>query len=144
MSKNFSELYTNLVRMLPIGLRSHIVNETHWVSPLVRALVENQTQLLDRIELLEKTLKDHSLRPHVIKKFEGEDWFKTYMGWRVRVRVLEDFYTKEVLYKEVLIDDKVYFVNGIEGNDYKNKPELIPGRLYEKDEQIYFMIRGEK
>jgi len=145
MSKNFSELYTNLARMLPIGLRSHVVNETHWVSPLVRAFVENQAQLLDRIELLEKTLKEYNILPHVIKKFESMDWFKVSgRGWVCGVKVDQDFYTNDVLNKEVYIDEKLYFVVGIESFAKYRTSDPIRGNLFNSNDSIGLLIRGEK
>jgi len=76
-----------------------------------------------------------------MKHFKSVDWFKIAGRGNVcTVTFEEPFFASEVLHQTVLIDDKEYYVNGIESTSLNMiyKAQYIPGR------PLALLIRGER
>ena len=80
-----------------------------------------------------------------MNKFKSQEWFKIRgRGWVCSINLEEDVYAKDMYLKEVIIDDKEYFVIGIESFTKNRLVDPGKGYLFGKGESIGLLIRGEK
>jgi hypothetical protein len=78
-------------------------------------------------------------------KFKSIEWFKiSGRGWVCSVTFDEEFYTNDVYKKEVEIDDKTYFITGIESFAIWKDHDPVKGYLYKAGRPIGLLIRGDK
>jgi len=80
-----------------------------------------------------------------LKEFTATDWFNiSGRGWVATLTLEEDVYSSEIFNTEVVIDNKIYFVTGIESFAKNRSHNTVNGALFSKGESVGLLIRGEK